>query len=420
MEEYRLFLEFGANGMCMAVCLYMIAKVLTIKVKPKRMIGLIVVGALLVTISGLFSFSIYQQLCTEGVLAMAIIAMHDRRKLRMTLFLTIFYEIGVFLWDLIVSAGLGILFAEEAFVNRNTLEYTLAIWCVRILMVLFVVLWYRGNDKINGFKIFLPILTLFGMISIYDQSVIELDEELLSNGMLFAIIFVYAILIYNLSRGYEREKEVARLRAEQNELLEKEYNKLNQIYTANAKLYHDLHNHMEILHGYLKQRKLEDAESYLEELRTPIKDIIQTVWTGDEAIDYLINSKLTVMKKEGIQVSTNIEYPHNIKIKGADMTAVLGNLLDNAMEAVIKCRREKRFVNLTIRRINQMLIIKVENSYAETPQRKEGQLETTKEDKQHHGWGLKSARAAVEQYDGTLETSFKENVFRAVATLYFE
>ena len=102
------------------------------------------------------------------------------------------------------------------------------------------------------------------------------------------------------------------------------------------------------------------------------------------------------------------------------MTAVLGNLLDNAMEAVTKCSREKRFVNLTIRRIHQMLIIKVENSYAETPHRKEGQLETTKEDKQHHGWGLKSARAAVEQYDGTLETSFKENVFRAVATLYFE
>lgn len=422
MDVYRFVSDFGTNGIRMALCLYLIVKVLELSLNIRKNIVLAVAGAMLVTICSVLSISQYQLLCIEGVLILVIIAMHDRQKLRMTLFLTVFYEIGVFLWELIISSGLGILFAKEAFVNSTTMEYELATWCVRVLMILLAVLWYWRSDKMSGFKVasFIAILTFFGMITISEQSVIELDGELLSHGMLLTIIFMFAIVIYNLRRHYEMEKEVARLRTEQNELLEKDYRNLNQIYTANAKLYHDLHNHMEILHGYLRQRKLEEAESYLEELRTPIKDIIQTVWTGDEAIDYLINSKLTVMKKEGMQVCANIEYPHNIKIKGADMTAVLGNLLDNAMEAVAKCSREKRFVNLTIRRINQMLIIKVENSYEETPHRKDGQMETTKEDKQHHGWGLKSAKAAVEQYDGTLEISFKENVFRAVATLYFE
>ncbi len=143
-----------------------------------------------------------------------------------------------------------------------------------------------------------------------------------------------------------------------------------------------------------------------------------TIWTGDEAIDYLLNSKLAVMKEENIISQVNIEFPSNTNIRSADLTAVLGNLLDNALEAVRACE-EERFIALTIRRINHMLIIKVENSYAKEPVLKNGVPETTKEDKKHHGWGLKSVRVAAQQYNGTLETSFKDNKFRAVVTMFY-
>ena len=215
------------------------------------------------------------------------------------------------------------------------------------------------------------------------------------------------------------EKEVARLQTEQAELIKNDYQNLNQIYTANAKLYHDLHNHMEMMHCYLTQGKVTDAISYLEDLRAPIQEITQTVWTGDEAIDYLINSKLSHMQAKQIETKVNIEFPRNTNIRSADLTTILGNLLDNAMEAAQKCKEGHRFVYLTVRRINNILIIKVENSFEEQPVMEDGEIQSSKEDKQRHGWGLKSARTAAESYDGSLETSFHDNVFCAVSTLFF-
>ena len=79
-----------------------------------------------------------------------------------------------------------------------------------------------------------------------------------------------------------------------------------------------------------------------------------------------------------------------------------------------------RFINLTIRRINEMLIIKLENGCKAAPVITEGGLKTTKKDADLHGWGLKSVRATAERYDGTVETEYAEDRFCTVVTLSYE
>ena len=116
-----------------------------------------------------------------------------------------------------------------------------------------------------------------------------------------------------------------------------------------------------------------------------------------------------------------VEFPHHTNLRSADLCAVLGNLLDNALEAAQQVpEKEERFVCLTIRRINQMLIIKVENSFCIPPVFGDGTLTTSKEKNGLHGWGLKSAQTAAEKYDGTVQTSYTDNIFRAVATLSYQ
>jgi len=326
----------------------------------------------------------------------------------------------VYLWEFIISVVWAVL-GSGKFPIQDVPEHLLIVWCVRLLLIgLAVLIGRRDYNASEAFRLAggIAVATLFAMIAVSEQEIVVADEEVLSSNMLWAIIFVFAILIYKISYQYEMEKMVAKLQTEQKELLQKDYQHLNRIYTANARLYHDLHNHLEIIRSGIKQGKTDEALQYLDELQEPIRNITRTVWTGDEAIDYLINSKLAVMKEENIVTKVNIEFPPNTNIRSADLTAVIGNLLDNALEAVRACA-ENRFINLTIRRINHMLIIKVENSYANEPVLKNGVPETIKEDKTHHGWGLRSVRAAAEQYDGTLETSFKENTFRAVVTLFY-
>ena len=116
----------------------------------------------------------------------------------------------------------------------------------------------------------------------------------------------------------------------------------------------------------------------------------------------------------------NIEYPHNTNIRSVDLTTILGNLLDNALEAVEIAPDNLRFVNLTVRRINAMLIIKVENGCSEIPVQEDGKWLTSKTDKAFHGWGLKSVQSAAERYDGTINTEYKDSVFKSVVTLSFQ
>lgn len=98
--------------------------------------------------------------------------------------------------------------------------------------------------------------------------------------------------------------------------------------TDAAKLYHDLHNHIEVLCHCLDEGDLGAARRYCQDLRGPVEEMAHTVWTGDPAVDHLITSKTARAQALGAQTQVNVEFPRNTDIRGVDLTAILGNLLD--------------------------------------------------------------------------------------------
>ena len=112
--------------------------------------------------------------------------------------------------------------------------------------------------------------------------------------------------------------------------------------------------------------------------------------------------------------------------------AILANLIDNAIEAASKVgsyeqhnendgnSKDNRRVKLIIRRIQQMLVIKVENTYEIKPIVESGDYKTSKTDGGLHGWGIKSARTAAEKYDGMVQSSTTDDLFTTVVTLSFD
>lgn len=216
------------------------------------------------------------------------------------------------------------------------------------------------------------------------------------------------------------ERELAEVKAEQAELLERDYTELSRLYGANARLFHDFHNHIGVLQRFLDTGKYEEARHYLNELQQPVRNLTEQSWTGDEAADYLIGSKKAEAEAAGIRMRVQAEYPRHANLQSADLCAVLGNLLDNALEAAEKVPEpDQRQVALTIRRIHRMLVVKVENTFAGKPVEKDGHLVSTKSGQGLHGWGIRSVQAAAEKYDGTVRTSCEGNIFRAVVTLSF-
>ncbi len=427
MIEWLILLSNITTGSVRTIiALFIIYRLLATKKENKNSviiaaIGIVVISVIL-SITGLSDF---YRMVSEVVWIVICASYFQNADIRMSLFVSIFYEIAISLCQFLVAAWLGVIFHLSEFLNYGTAYGQISVWLFHALLIIGA-LYILKKPNMTGktafrFASIIVIITFIAVITLSQQTILFIADDTLDMWMILEVILMMAVLIFNINRQYEFEKELARLKTEQAELLERDYTTLNNAYAINAKLFHDFHNHIAFLRHLLSNAKLEEAMQYLDELQTPVQKITKTIWTGDEMVDYIINSKAATAKEHNIQYEAQVEFPRHTNLRSVDLCAILGNLLDNALEAAEQVpEKEERFIQLTIRRINQMLIIKVENSFSNPIILQDGVLTTSKVKNGLHGWGLKSAQAAAEKYDGTVQTSYKDKVFKSVATLSYQ
>ena len=422
MDWIQILSYLFTNEVRLLLGLYLVARLTDFPLEQKALL-LAGVGGCLVTTLQAISLPFIGVIAVEVLIIVAVAWYYLRAKVNLCLYLAIFYEIGVGLWDFLLQAGLGILFQSDRFVDPQAPEHLAGIWLVRLIMSAVAILLAKQKEESPlpmRLTSIVVMLGMFGAITLSEQTILPLSDDQTGTWVILSMVLLFSVLLYRLSRQREMELEIAQLKQEQAEILERDYQALRHTYEDNAKLYHDLHNHIEAIYQCLTQGDVGEAIRYCEDLRTPVREISQTTWTGDKAIDYLISSKMALAEQEQIKTKVNIEYPHNTNIRSVDLTTILGNLLDNALEAAETAPDKLRFLNLTIRRINAMLIIKVENGYGNAPRLENRTLMTSKADETSHGWGLKSVQTAADRYDGTITTNYKDGVFQSVVTLSFQ
>ena len=421
-----LFSNFIAGSVRTIVCLFLIFRLLSAKKPEKKSIAVVLAGVAVISIIlNVMSLSDFYRMILETVLIAVCARCFQETDIRMSLFVGIFYEIAVTFWQFLFAAWLGVIFHSTTFLDYKTGYGRIAVWCFHLLLI--ALIWYvlqRPNMAGKEAFRFASVIALIGFVAVItlsEQTVLVIADDTLDMWTILAVVLMMSVLVFNMNRQYEVEKELTKLKSEQAELLERDYTNLNNAYAINAKLFHDFHNHIGVLRQLLSHSKTQEAIQYLDELQMPVKEMTDTVWTGDETVDYLINSKAVIAEENGIKYQVQVEFPQHTNIRSADLCAILGNLLDNALEAVKQISvPEQRLIQLTIRRINQMLIIKVENSFITSPVKQNGELKTSKDDSGLHGWGLKSAQTAAEKYDGMVQTSYNGHTFRAVASLSYQ
>lgn len=127
-----------------------------------------------------------------------------------------------------------------------------------------------------------------------------------------------------------------------------------------------------------------------------------TVNTGNIVTDSLIGYWGRIAENEGIVFRSELSIPMEMPFKGADISLILGNLLENAVEGAAKAEK-KKYIRLKIKYDKRNLLIIVENSYkGEMVKGKGKELKTTKTDTASHGIGLSSVRRAAGKYHGTV------------------
>lgn len=132
----------------------------------------------------------------------------------------------------------------------------------------------------------------------------------------------------------------------------------------------------------------------------------------------ILNSKKKQADSEGIDFSIGSNMIGDVPFKDGETISLLGNLLDNAIEACERIKSTEKWVTIRINRRYCLLYIEIENSIEEHPKEKNHRLISCKSEKEVHGYGLKNVRQIVDRYDGTYSYQIKENSFLTCVSFF--
>lgn len=195
----------------------------------------------------------------------------------------------------------------------------------------------------------------------------------------------------------------------QDSILKKQRDEVENVYNTMRGWRHDYHNHMQTLKAYLGMNQIDQINEYLDHLEEDLDSIDIAIRTGNTSVNAILSSKISIAKKRDINVNCKATVPSDLKISDVHLCAIIGNLLDNAIEACEKIPEEKRFVRVYIGLFKQQLYISVTNSTESTRRKKLTELITSK--KGEHGLGLRRVDRLVEQYEGFVNRKNEPGVF---------
>ena len=261
-------------------------------------------------------------------------------------------------------------------------------------------------------------LYLLTLTSIRDFRLATMSYHMLASFLLLDLILLY--LLNRLQESYQlKASNIAlsyQLHAYHENQLQYE-NYLKEI----RRFRHDFKNHLITLKELGLRESASQIVDYIEQL-----DIYQSesdggvvAATGNIAIDSLLNTKYIQMLHYEIELKLNLEVPKQLPFQEVDLTIIIGNLLDNAIEGALKVTDRPRVIDAAIRFQKGNLLIKIDNSYAPKALRKaNGFLATTKANRSEHGLGMKIIQRTSAKYSGFFEYETDGETFKTKVLLY--
>lgn len=358
----------------------------------------------------LFSF-------TNGMLGIFILWMLQfiiyRRKYSILALLTLIYAVIDSAIDLLVAQIWGIAFDMKPsyLLNMQSLNRCGCIFISKLILCILIYLVYKYNkSKLDIPKKYILIICFIaGTLMSFDYFIIEKSIAIENRIMeiLSVVFFVASIiliilvfsLILKLAENYKQKQDISLLEL-QNEMIVKSEKNTEQVFNLWRSSIHDYKHKIFAIKHWLDEGNIEKVRDFIEKESESLSQKIFYIKTGSAMVDAIINTKRNIAEEKGIVFSINVAMPKMCIVSDLDLVCILGNLIDNAIEACEK--QDKKHMEVVVKEIKKLLIIKVINSY-------QGQFTektvTTKKEKYLHGIGLKNVKSIVEKYDGTYEMS---------------
>ena len=282
---------------------------------------------------------------------------------------------------------------------------------ILLFVILRLVLWFSVSQSVTEIKhgaiaFLFSCITVLGLASTMDLASVARDKEIQVQTLIIAIAFTLAnVILYFLIfqvQKYQRSKYELRILQEKIDFERARHNDASTIWASIQHIRHDINQHFSIILGYLEDGKIDECKEYVEQISGATATLGGIIASGNTVLDYIINSKLSPLTDTKVIISGSIGDLSDIR--DIDLTALIGNILDNAIEALkrVKKTSDKRLELLFMRQNSNRIII-CKNTAEHSVLDKNPELQSSKENAQSHGYGTKIITKIASDYNGMVD-----------------
>lgn len=307
---------------------------------------------------------------------------------------------------------------------ENILIATLSLGFISGVSILLKRITDQGIRKISiKYLIFFTVNLFANFCILILMTRVTLKERAYSNRLVYVAICISvtvglciemaSVILLLISRNRYKEKELI---IEQ--YLEKQvtyYEYLNEREKETKKFRHDIRGHLYFLNKLKKEGRNQEFEDYFQDIIGKVDDLGNSINVGNDIVNAVLNKSYAEAESKNIKMEVRGHFPSQCNISAYNLCTIFFNLLNNAIEAADKT--EKKEIWVICQYTRKVIIVEIGNYYCDKNKLDKNRLQTTKSEKEYHGWGIKNVEDSVKNCRGLMDIEIKDDKFIVSITL---
>jgi two-component system sensor histidine kinase AgrC len=305
-----------------------------------------------------------------------------------------------------VTAGELLVFGNSRIITI-VMAKLVQVFC--IFLVIKMTQWKKSHDSLVNaiplllcqvFSVFICYLMYLGGLE--NASVITPVFVIGSVG----ILYINVIIVFYV----ERIKEVSEIK-KQNELAEQRYHSSLEYFQQvkddqeeTRALWHDIKKYLNTMTELINNNEITHAKECIHHVSELFRNTGNIVDVGNTVISAVLNHSVQKARRLNIETELDVWVPKEINISAADLSVMIGNTFDNAIEACEKLKNKEKKISIQLVQKESILFFEMKNPY-------EVSAPAEKKDRKIHGYGLKNVKRCVDKYKGIMQNGPKDGIY---------
>lgn len=357
-------------------------------------------------------------------MAMQICYREDNKK---KIVCTIWVAFVIDIFDMLSILLLDVLYTVMNYDNgllQNIFTAILSLGFIGTVSILLRHITDDGIRKISIKSLVLITINLFADFCILSlMTSVTLDELVYKNKVAYIIIYIAVTIVFFIqiasmvlllvSRNMYKEKELIIKQYLEEQV--KQYEYLNEREKETKKFRHDIRGHLYFLNKLKQEGKDQEFERYFQDIIGKMDSLDNSINVGNDIVNAVLNKANAEAESKNIKMDVTGHFPSQCNVSAYNLCTIFFNLLNNAIEAADKTTKKEIWV--ICQYTQKEIIVEIGNYYADSNQLDKSRLQTTKSEKEYHGWGIKNVEDSVADCKGLMDIDIVEDKFIVSVTL---